>query len=220
MAETDVAGNCSQDLHYPDLPGPGCVVDTNQDEVVVAILIVLLVLVTFYRLIHVWAYTLNFSEASIQGPQGWDIVTNWIVEKLRRTKRSTRWGRRGPAPHVPPPRLPILRVESPSGDTTPVMQTRAVTERPSFLRATSLRSSRESVVDPWMLSLHHIRQARSLREMSSHHQMSDRQSLRSSAPSPRLTRPASASCKSPPASRRIRSHSETERVNLYGQLSA
>ena len=27
-----------------------------------AILIVLLVLVTFYRLIHVWAYTLNFSE--------------------------------------------------------------------------------------------------------------------------------------------------------------
>ena len=29
---------------------------------VVAILIVLLVLVTFYRLIHVWAYTLNFSE--------------------------------------------------------------------------------------------------------------------------------------------------------------
>ena len=62
MEETDVAGNCSQDLHYPDLPGPGCVVDTNQDEVVVAILIVLLVLVTFYRLIHVWAYTLNFSE--------------------------------------------------------------------------------------------------------------------------------------------------------------
>ena len=29
-----------------------------------AILIVLLVLVTFYRLIHVWAYTLNFSEVT------------------------------------------------------------------------------------------------------------------------------------------------------------
>ena len=146
-------------------------------------------------------------QASIQGPQGWDIVTNWIVEKVRRTKRSTRWGRRGPVPHVPSPRLPILRVESPSGDTSPVMQARAVTVRPSFLRATSLRwivhvlesnidhvhttprssssliicrlwegawqhsyysfrTSRESVVDPWMLSLHHIRQARSLREMS------------------------------------------------------
>ena len=120
-----------------------------------AILIVLLVLVTFYRLIHVWAYTLNFSEvtsltkrlschvlslqASIQGPQGWDIVTNWIVEKVRRTKVSTRWGRRGPVPHVTSPRLPILRVESPSGDTSPVMQARDVTERPSFLRATSLR---------------------------------------------------------------------------------
>ena len=120
-----------------------------------AILIVLLVLVTFYRLIHVWAYTLNFSEvtsltkrlsshvlslqASIQGPQGWDIVTNWIVEKVRRTKVSTRWGRRGPVPHVASPRLPILRVESPSGDTSPVIQTRAGTVRPSFLRATSLR---------------------------------------------------------------------------------
>ena len=60
----DVDSNCSQELAYPELPGPGCVVDTNQDEIVVAILILLLVLVTFYRLIHVWAYTLNFSEVS------------------------------------------------------------------------------------------------------------------------------------------------------------
>ena len=64
MEEPDVASNCSKELVYPELPGPGCVVDTNQDEIVVAILILLLVLVTFYRLIHVWAYTLNFSEVS------------------------------------------------------------------------------------------------------------------------------------------------------------
>ena len=148
-----VSENCSQELHYPDLPSPGCVVDTNHDEIVVAILIVLLVLVTFYRLIHVWAYTLNFSEvttsmlviihysrqASIQGPQGWDIVTNWIVEKVRRTKRSTRWRRRGPAPSVSRARLPILTVESPSGDNSPVTEARNVTEKASALRATSLR---------------------------------------------------------------------------------
>ena len=129
-----------------------------------------------------------------------------------------------------------------------------------------------------MLSLHHIRQARSLREMS----LSDRntggyysrkslsflkpflnqstlifsidlkdssfisfnslppkhlgdyppmarQTHRSPAPSPRLGRPglqasllrsASACCKSPPASRRMRSHSETERGDMCGHLSA
>ena len=33
MEDTEVDNNCSQELHYPDLPGPGCVVDTNQDEV-------------------------------------------------------------------------------------------------------------------------------------------------------------------------------------------
>ena len=55
-------GNCSKELVYPELPSPECVVDTNADEIIVAILIVLLVLVTFYRLLHVWAYTLNFSE--------------------------------------------------------------------------------------------------------------------------------------------------------------
>ena len=70
-------------------------------QIIVAVLIILLVLVTFYRLIHVWAYTLNFSEvisyyrhisttipnmsivqASIQGPQGWDVVVNWVMEKV------------------------------------------------------------------------------------------------------------------------------------------
>ena len=54
--------NCSLELDYPDLPAPECLVDTNTDEIIVAILIILLVLVTFYRLIHVWAHTLNFTE--------------------------------------------------------------------------------------------------------------------------------------------------------------
>ena len=60
--ETAGTNNCSKELKYPELPSPECVVDTNADEIIVAILIVLLVLVTFYRLLHVWAYTLNFSE--------------------------------------------------------------------------------------------------------------------------------------------------------------
>ena len=36
--------------------------DGHTDEVVVGILIVLLVVYTFCRLLHVWAHTLNFSE--------------------------------------------------------------------------------------------------------------------------------------------------------------
>ena len=54
--------NCSQQYQYPQLPPPGCVVDSNQDEIICAILIIIVVLITFYRLLHVWAYTLNFSE--------------------------------------------------------------------------------------------------------------------------------------------------------------
>ena len=56
--------NCSMVVTYPTLPHPSCVVDSNTDEIVVAILIILLVIYTFYRLLHVWAYTLNFSEVS------------------------------------------------------------------------------------------------------------------------------------------------------------
>ena len=57
--------NCSIEVTYPTLPHPFCVVDSNTDEIVVAILIILLVIYTFYRLLHVWAYTLNFSEVNI-----------------------------------------------------------------------------------------------------------------------------------------------------------
>lgn len=36
-----------------------------------------------YRLFRAWQSTLNFSEASIQGPQGWDLLVNWIAERIR-----------------------------------------------------------------------------------------------------------------------------------------
>ena len=65
MTSSTSTPNCSKELVYPELPEPGCEVDSNSDEVIVAILIIILVLVTFYRLLHVWAYTLNFSEVSI-----------------------------------------------------------------------------------------------------------------------------------------------------------
>ena len=64
MMEKDDAFNCSLEVEYPNLPHPACIVDTNTDEIVVAILIILLVVYTFYRLLHVWAYTLNFSEVN------------------------------------------------------------------------------------------------------------------------------------------------------------
>ena len=38
---------------------------------------------SFYRLYLVWQNTLNFSESSIQGPQGWDLLVNWIAERIR-----------------------------------------------------------------------------------------------------------------------------------------
>ena len=43
--------------------------DSHTDEVVVAILILLLVIYTFCHFIHVWSHTLNFSEVRM----GWSI---------------------------------------------------------------------------------------------------------------------------------------------------
>ena len=83
MEDPDVTSNCSQELHYPELPGPECVVDTNQDEIVVAILIVLLVLVTFYRLIHVWDTRQGTLVHSLQG-HGGDVGV--LVHFWRRTR--------------------------------------------------------------------------------------------------------------------------------------
>ena len=36
-----------------------------------------------YRLYSAWQNTLNFSEASIQGPQGWDLLVSWVAERIR-----------------------------------------------------------------------------------------------------------------------------------------
>ena len=52
-------------------------------ELILVILVLLLWLYSFYRLYLVWQKTLNFSEASIQGPQGWDLLVNWVMERIQ-----------------------------------------------------------------------------------------------------------------------------------------
>ena len=52
-------------------------------EVIIVLLVLLLWLYSFYRLYLVWQKTLNFSEASIQGPQGWDLLVNWVIERIQ-----------------------------------------------------------------------------------------------------------------------------------------
>ena len=38
---------------------------------------------SLFRLYIAWQNTLNFSEASIQGPQGWDLLVHWVAERIR-----------------------------------------------------------------------------------------------------------------------------------------
>jgi hypothetical protein len=52
-------------------------------EAVLVSLALLLWLYSFYRLYSAWQRVLNFSEASIQGPQGWDLLVNWIMERIQ-----------------------------------------------------------------------------------------------------------------------------------------
>ena len=52
-------------------------------EVIIFLLVLLLWVYSFYRLYLVWQKTLNFSEASIQGPQGWDLLVNWVIERIQ-----------------------------------------------------------------------------------------------------------------------------------------
>ena len=52
-------------------------------EAVLVSAAILLWFYSIYRLYYVWQNTLNFSEASIQGPRGWDLVMKWIVERRR-----------------------------------------------------------------------------------------------------------------------------------------
>ena len=58
---TMMGENCSSPS-YPRLPSPGCHQDGHTDEAVVAVLIIALVLYTFYRLLHEWSNTLNFRQ--------------------------------------------------------------------------------------------------------------------------------------------------------------
>ncbi len=46
-------------------------------------------LYSFFQLYRVWQNTLNFSESSIQGPQGWDLLVNWILERIRKDGAAT-----------------------------------------------------------------------------------------------------------------------------------
>ena len=52
-------------------------------EGVLVSLALLLWLYSFYRLYSAWQRVLNFSEASIQGPQGWDLLVNWIMDRIQ-----------------------------------------------------------------------------------------------------------------------------------------
>ena len=52
-------------------------------EAVIVVLAFSMWLYSLYRLYSAWQNTLNFSEASIQGPQGWDLLVNWIAERIR-----------------------------------------------------------------------------------------------------------------------------------------
>ena len=57
--------------------------DSGICELILVIMVLLLWLYSFYRLYLVWQKTLNFSEASIQGPQGWDLLVNWVYERIQ-----------------------------------------------------------------------------------------------------------------------------------------
>ena len=63
--------------------GPYYYQESGFCELILVMLALLLWLYSFYRLYLVWQNTLNFSESSIQGPQGWDFLVTWIVERIR-----------------------------------------------------------------------------------------------------------------------------------------
>ena len=93
--------NCT--FEYPDLPPEKCLKDENTDEIIVYMIIGMLVIYTFYKFYDVWYNKLNFSEvllkldlyllkdifkSILQGPQGWDLVLNLIMKKLKAAKNT------------------------------------------------------------------------------------------------------------------------------------
>lgn len=91
---------CSINLH----PRFHCKIDrlANQEsgacEAVLVLLALALWLYSFYRLYLVWQNTLNFQESSIQGPQGWDLLVNWILERIRKDTTCVTVSCRSPFP--------------------------------------------------------------------------------------------------------------------------
>ena len=76
--------------HYPSsyYPPPGGHpgykhIESGLCELVLVCMALLLWFYSFFRLYRVWQNTLNFNESSIQGPQGWDLLVSWIVERIR-----------------------------------------------------------------------------------------------------------------------------------------
>ncbi len=57
--------------------------DMGVCEAILVCLTLLLWVYSFYRLYLVWQRTLNFSEASIQGPQGWDLLVHWVMTRIQ-----------------------------------------------------------------------------------------------------------------------------------------
>ena len=56
-------------------------------EIVLVTIFIFLWICSIHRLYSVWKNTLGFSEASIQGPQGWDLLFNWIQEMIASQKK-------------------------------------------------------------------------------------------------------------------------------------
>ena len=52
-------------------------------EMVIIVIILFIWFCSIRRFYSVWKNTLGFSEAMIQGPKGWDLIFNWVDEKLR-----------------------------------------------------------------------------------------------------------------------------------------
>merc|ERR1712083_887068 len=58
----------------------------------VGVLIVLLWMYSMYRMWVVWAYTLNFDQASVRTPKGWDFLVSWLAQRISTRKRTRKKG--------------------------------------------------------------------------------------------------------------------------------
>ena len=72
--------NCTP-VTYPTLPHSSCLVYSYTGDLVVAILIIMLVVYTFYRMYGVWAGTLNFTEVSVLWEYGEQLTKQGLLKK-------------------------------------------------------------------------------------------------------------------------------------------